>query len=472
MGTLLQMSEKERARLKAVALVLDGSLSVVEAARRLGISERQMRRSVGRYRCEQDAGLLHRGRGRSSGRATHPAIKAWALELYQARYGDYPPTHASQAMAVDAEAAVSVHPETLRLWLVEAKLWEQRKPKQKHRTWRKRKARFGELVQLDGSFHHWFEDRGPVRCQMTMVDDATGITLSLFAEQETTRAAMDLLEAWILMYGIPEALYVDRKTVYLTDREKISSEQLSGTPPRTQFGRACHKLGIRIIAAHSPQAKGRVERKHGVMQERQIRDMRQAGICDIGSANAFLSGGWLHGFNEMFARPAADLRDAHCPVPRGLNLHTVFCEEDERTVGADWTVRWLNRRFQIVKQPNLPPARAQIRVQLWRDGSVHCFDKSRELKAKEIDPAPSSARAVRPELTGPVAGTARPTEDHSWRTGRFLPIDTISQIQQREALASDYMCDTVVAGITVGAASPSPFPPAHMCKADAPCPGS
>lgn len=442
MVATMAMSKKERERLQVVPQVVSGERTLRSAASCLGLSTRQVRRVVQRYLSEGDAGLVHRSRGRASGRALPLEIKRLALEVYAARYGDYPPTHASEAMARDPVSAVCVHPETLRLWLKEAGLWRSRVSRRRHRTWRARKARFGELVQLDGSQHAWFEGRAPVCYQMTLVDDATGETLTLFAEQETTAAAMAALEAWIRRYGIPRALYLDRKSVYVTDREPTQEEQLSGQPALTQFGRACRQLGIQLIEAHSPQAKGRVERRHGDLQERQVRDMRQAGIADIASANAFLPA-WLEAFNRKYARAPRDPRDAHRPLHTDLDLRKVFCHQETRRVGNDWTIRFRNRRFQILRQPNLPPAGRSVQVQEWRDHSIHVCFRDRELLIREVplDPPPKSTRPRKsPQVRAPQA------EDHSWRTGRYLPIDTQTVLAQREDLAQTYLPTQTVAG--------------------------
>ena len=237
---------------------------------------------------EGDKGLIHRNRGRPSNRRKAPEVKEMALALYREQYWDFGPTLAAEKLV--ERDGYEVNHETLRRWLLAAGLWKRQRNRPKHRQWRERKAHFGELVQMDGSHHRWFSGQEDKDCLMDMVDDATGRTLALMSEEETTVAAMRVLWAWVEKYGIPKALYVDWKNVYVTQREPTLEEQLSGELPLTQFGRACKKLGIEILPANSPQAKGRVERKHGVYQDRWVKELRLAGIRDIEGANQSLLG--------------------------------------------------------------------------------------------------------------------------------------------------------------------------------------
>jgi hypothetical protein len=255
---------------------------------------------------------------------------------------------------------------------------------------------------------------------MDMVDNATGITLALMSREETTKAAMEVLRAWIEKYGIPRALYVDRKTVYITDREPTLEEQLAGEEPLTQFGRACQKLGIEIVPASSPQAKGRVERKHGVYQDRLVKELRLAGIHDAPSANAFLTG-YVETLNGKFALEPCSPADFHHPVPQGLDLRNVFCLEETRVISNDWVVRYKTRFLQIVPQSNLPPARNKVIVQEHLDGSIHLLYRGKVIGFTEI-----KERLARPQAPIPQVSTSHPekahvpSQDHPWR--RFNPM--------------------------------------------------
>ena len=241
------MSIKEVQRLAVLERVVRGDMTIKSGSELMAVGYRHCRRLVSGYKESGVASLPHKLRGRPSNRQMDPEIRASAVEAYQKFYVGFGPTHATEHMAI--RQGISVHPETLRVWLIEVGLWKARKERRRHRKWRKRRDRIGELVQFDGSFHLWFEERGPKCCLMTMVDDATGRTYLLFTQDEGTISAMRVLEGWIELYGIPQALYADRLKVYVTDREPTIEEQLAGQEALTQFGRAFRKLGIRIIAA-------------------------------------------------------------------------------------------------------------------------------------------------------------------------------------------------------------------------------
>src|SRR5262249_19773733 len=211
-----------------------------------------------------------------------------------------------------SEDSVHVHHDTLRRWMLAAGLWSRARKRSPYRRRRERKAHFGELVQLDGSFHPWFARRGPQGCLLTMVDDATGRALGALGAQETIWAAVGVLRAWIERYGIPQALYTDWKNVYV--RPPTEEERVMQTEPLTQFGRMCAQLGIRIIPASSPQAKGRIERHHGTHQDRLVKKLRRPAIADLAAANAFLEAGYWTEHNTRFARPPASPDDFHVAI--------------------------------------------------------------------------------------------------------------------------------------------------------------
>jgi transposase len=412
-GGALAMSQKERSRLVMMTRVREKAMTIREASEVMGVSYRQGRRIYKRYREEGDRGLIHRNRGQPSNRRKPSELKGKVLALYREQYWDFGPTLAAEKLW--ERDGYEVDHETLRRWLLEAGLWKRHRKRAKHREWRERKAHFGELIQLDGSHHRWFEDRGDEECLMDMVDDATGKTLALLSEEETTRAAMKLLRAWVKKYGIPKALYVDWKNVYVTQREPTVEEQLAGELPLTQFGRACQKLDIEIITASSPQAKGRVERKHGVYQDRWVKELRLAGIKDIEEANQCLCG-FVESLNVKFAVEPRSSADFHRPVPQDMNLRTVFCREEPRTVGNDWVVRYKNRFFQIGLQSNLPPARRRVMVQEHLDGSIHMVYRDREVLFVEIKELPHKAsKTHQKQQAHGLRKKYVPPPDHPWR---------------------------------------------------------
>ena len=283
------MSGKELTRVEVLARVKTGTLSLKSAAVLLHVSYRQAKRLARRYRATGAKGLKHGNAGRQSNHARPAAERTRVLALIRAKYSGpvdvrFGPTLAAEHLA--SEDAVTVHHDTLRRWMLTAGLWSRARKRAPHRQRRERKAHFGELVQLDGSFHVWYEMRAPRGCLMNLVDDATGRTLARLGDEETIWAAADVLRRWIEAYGVPLALYTDWKNVYV--RVPNAEEQATGAVPLTQFGRMCASLGIQIIAASSPQAKGRVERHHGTHQDRLVKKLRRLGIADASAANAFL----------------------------------------------------------------------------------------------------------------------------------------------------------------------------------------
>jgi hypothetical protein len=413
----LLMSKKERHRSEVVSQVCRGQLTSRAGSEALKVSPRQFKRLLRRYKDSGDSGLVHKHRGHPSGRRTDETVKARVLDLYQSQYPDFGPTLASEKLL--ERDNVTVNHETLRLWLIEAGLWKSRRKKPQHLKWRERKGHFGEMLQLDGSDHHWFEDRGARCFLMNMVDDATGTTHSLMSHEETTVSAMVLLEQWIRLYGVPRALYVDLRNVYVTGREPTIAEQLAGEPALTQFGRACHKLNIRIIKAHSPQAKGRVERSNGVQQDRTIKELRLYGISDIPAANVFLPG-YLAKHNQKFAVLPRDPIDYHTPLDRALDLRTVFCLEEKRVVSNDYTISYNTRKLQILRQQNLPPVKSKIIVQEWQDGSLHLLWHGKDVAATDITDkiARPQAVAARPASAGgqaPVSQANSLSKGDAWK---------------------------------------------------------
>ncbi len=412
-GTL-SMSQKERERLRVLELVRSTGMKLTKGAELLRISYRQCKRIWRRYKEEGDAGLIHRARGRHSNRGKGEAFWEEVVRRYHERYPDFGPTLASEKLEEDG---YTVDHETLRRHLMREGLWAKQRKRKGYRSWRERKAHRGEMVQMDGSHHDWFEGRGDPAVLMDMVDDATSDAFGLFHKGERTMAAMETLWEYIEEYGIPQSLYVDWHRIFATDREPTIEEQLRGEMPLTQFGRAAEKLGIKIILASSPQAKGRVERKNGVFQDRLVKEMRLRGISTIEEGNALLRGGFLKELNERFAVEPKSGVDFHRPVPEGLDLRTVFCFEEERVVANDWTVRWKNRMFQITRGDTvLPPARRKVIVQEWLDGSIHIEYRGNEVQFKEIAARPHQEKQP-VKVSGEIT-CYKPPADHPWRQYR------------------------------------------------------
>jgi hypothetical protein len=413
-------------RAAVLARVAAGDLGVLESALLLGVGERQAKRLWAVYRDDGAAGLVHGNVGRRSNRAKPKKFRARVVRLYRRHYaGDahkheepFGPTLAAEHL--QSEHRVTVDAETLRRWLLAEGVWHRVRDAPTHRKRRERKAHFGELVQMDGSFESWLEDRAATSCLMDMVDDATSVAHLRFEAQETIWGAVRSLRGWIERYGIPVALYTDWKNVYV--RKPTEAERVEEVVPLTQFGRMCATLGIRIIAASSPQAKGRVERNNGTHQDRFVKKARRLGIRDYATANVYLEATYTPAHNARFAVAAASDADFHTPVPRGLDLDTVFRLEDTRTLTNDWVVRHDNRYVQVARHGRHdPPAQSTVPVCEYEDGHLDVRYRGQTVPWTEI-PAPRRSTVPAPAVAAdrplPLpAARRRPAAAHPWRRG-------------------------------------------------------
>jgi transposase len=433
------MSKQELERVGVMARVRSKQLLLVDASRLMCVSYRQAKRLWKRYRAEGAAGVKHRGAGRPSNRAHEQNFRRKVLQLVREKYGGaegerFGPTLAAEHLA--SEDGLHLAAETLRQWMLAVGLWSRERRRRPHRRRRERKGHFGELVQMDGSFHAWLEERGPEGCLIDMVDDATNTTWAQLGEEETIWAAADALRAWIERYGVPLALYVDWKNLY--KRAATAQERLRGEEPITQFGRMCAKLGIEIIAASSPQAKGRVERVHGTHQDRLVKKLRRKEISTHEGANVYLEREYLPEHNRRFARVAARPEDYHRRAPRAAELDRIFRLENERTVSDDWVVRCNNRFFQLQRHGrHYPPTQGKVLVCEGRHGQITIEYRGRALSCQEIPaPAKPSVRVVpqdahRGPKTVPRKPKGIPSSHHPWREA----FSRAEQKRQRELAA-------------------------------------
>lgn len=379
------MSRNERIRLDTLGRVKRGELTVVAAAAVMGLSLRQARRAWKRYKELGDAGLVHRLRGRGSNRKLDADLADRIVKRHQERYYDFGPTHACQKLAEDGYDLCA---NTLRSLLKARHLWQPRRRRGKHRRRRERRGCFGELVQMDGSHHDWFGGRCGQCLLMVMIDDATSRSYARFYSVENLEAAFDVFGSWVRKYGLPRALYVDRHAIYRDEDH----------PDRpTQFGRAMKELGVELILAHSPQAKGRVENRNGTFQRRLIPEMRLRGIDSMEQANAFLENRYLDEANGQFAVCPRQDQDMHRGTSAEVVLAEVLCRQEQRTVGLDWCVRWRNRWLQIDRcheGMNLP--RRRVLVKALPDGSLILEYKDQRLKYKELASRPKVRKPKKP----------------------------------------------------------------------------
>lgn len=391
MQKTLTMSTKERERLKIIHRLETGTLTHSEAADLMNISERHIYRIMRRYLTSGDEGLVHQLRGRTSNRGYPLDLRERIIALYRKKYSDYGPTLFSER--VYDELDIHLNDETIRKWLLSEGLWKPTRKGRKHRKKRPRRDAIGALIQLDGSHHKWFEDRGPACCLVVFIDDASGRVFLCFTPSENTQDLLSSLRLYIERYGIPKAIYNDYGSVFYASDNKD-----------TDFTRALKTLNIEPIFARSPQAKGRVERSNRTHQDRLIKALRRQNISTIEEANRYLETIYIDEHNNRFAR-CDDLTDMH-RSSQGIDLDNIICFQTTRCVHNDYTIRLDNRPIQLLhSDAPLPPPRAYVTVRRWLDSSLHIFWKDNELKfiplKKEPKPKP---RIVRP-----------PAQNHPWR---------------------------------------------------------
>jgi hypothetical protein len=389
---IVMATQEELKRLHVIRKVLEGVIKQVRAAQVLSLSCRQIRRLAERVKGEGDRGIVHRLRGRPSNRRLEDGVKARAIRVYRERYKGFGPTLAVEKLLEGHRIQVS--DETLRKWLMESGDWKKRRKRRVHRQWRQRSERCGEMVQMDGSHHDWLEGRGPASVLMGYVDDATGRGFGRFYEYEGTVPAMDSFGCYIRRYGIPLKVYLDKHTTYKANGNPTLEEELAGIEPLSEFERALKELGVEVIHAHSPQAKGRVERFFGTLQDRLVKEMRLRGVQSIEEANLFLEEYWPE-FNRRFGVDPKEKEDLHRSVPRGLKLEDVLCIKAKRVLRNDYTVAYSRRLYQVEDSIRA----SAVMVYEGLDGSVRLKHKGRLLKIREIASRPLAERRepVRPK---------------------------------------------------------------------------
>ncbi len=384
--------------------VLSGEVTRQEAAVVLGLSERQVRRVLAAYRAAGPGGLVHGNRGRTPVQTLSEEVRAQIVALASGRYAGVNDTHLSELLARDEGLTVSRS--TIRRLRVEAggvRPRTRRAPK--HRSRRERMARAGMLVQIDGSQHRWLGAAVPACTLLAAIDDATGqVVGAVFREQEDAVGYLDLLLGLVTGVGCPRAVYHDKHGIFIRpaqERESLT-EQLAGQREPTQVGRALQQLGIRSVRAHSPQAKGRVERLFGTLQDRLVVELRLAGIDALGAAQSFLPG-FLARFNARFGVPALSAEPAYRPLPPEQDPWQICCLCYQRTVANDGTIGFAGRRLQLHPLPRRASlARAVVAVREHLDGSLSVWHGDHRLITT---PAPDDAPLVRAR-GGPRPGAA------------------------------------------------------------------
>jgi len=382
---MVMASQEELRRLHVVRKVQEKLIKQVEAGEVLGLSSRQVRRIVKRVGKEGARGVIHRARGRCSNRAYPDRGKDRVVEVYREKYRGFGPTLAAEKL-LEGEG-IELSEETLRGWVLRSGDWRKRRRRRGHRQWRERKGHCGEIVQMDGSHHGWLEGRGPECVLMGYIDDATGRGFGRFYEYEGTVPAMDSFGRYIQRYGIPLKVYLDKHTTYKSNGQPTVEEELAGIEPLSEFERALKELGVEVIHAHSPQAKGRVERFLGTLQDRLVKEMRLRGIGSMEEANLFLEEYWSQ-FNRQFAVAPKEKEDFHRSVPRGLKLDEVLCIQVKRALRNDFTVAYNRRLYQV--EDSIQASKVMVYEGL--DGSIRLKHKGRTLRIREIASRPPAER--------------------------------------------------------------------------------
>lgn len=369
------MSKQELGRVQIMDRIAERRMTQVEAARMVGVSARHIGRLYRAYRRDGPGALVSKKRGRTSNRKLPDAVKTQVLDLVREHYHDFGPTLASEKLAEVHGVGVGV--ETLRLWMIEAELWipRCRRDRRSYQP-RERRACFGELIQIDGCKHLWFEDRGPACVLLVYVDDATGAIMELrFAESEATFDYFEATRRYLHRFGKPVAFYSDRHSIFRVN----AGDQATGGSGLSQFGRALADLNIDIICANSPQAKGRVERVHATLQDRLVKELRLAGVCEMGQGRAVLDAFRLD-YNRRFARRPRSERDAHRPVLDHEDLQEIFTLQTERRISKELLLNYKRAVYVIddtVDNRKLRGARA--RVCEYENGDVALLYNGRRL---------------------------------------------------------------------------------------------
>jgi hypothetical protein len=429
----IAMSQRERDLLKIMAPVLDGKRSQAEAARLAELSVRQVRRLQRKLQQGGDATLVHGLRGKPSNRRVAAARRQQILAAYRERFADFGPTFACEKLA---ELELLVSPDTLRRWLIAEGLWQRQRQRDPHRSRRPRRACFGELVQIDASIHDWLEGRGETLVLITMIDDATSRVLARFYHHATVATHLDLVWRWLKCHGRPVALYSDRHSIFEPhDKGRLLPDA------ETQFGRALRELDMGLIRAHRPQAKGRVERSFGTAQDRWVKELRLAQASTLDQANAVLER-LLPAHNRRFAKPAKDGSDAHRALGRSFNLAAILSLQEERVVANDYTIRFQNRLYQLLKPIYSGQRGGRVIIEQRLDGSLAIRFKGHYLKYQEVMPE------------APVGGsTPKPPEFSA------LAADAPVQKRDREPQAASQSPGVPPTGGRSGRTPAEPYPP-------------
>lgn len=395
MGEVVPMSRREIDRHHVIQSALEGRLNQNQASAMLRLSVRQVKRLCKKVRLYGPAGLVHKLRGRVSNHQLDPEVlERAACALQDPLWEGFKPTFAQQKL--EELHGIKLSDERVRQLMGQLELWQARRAREKHRQWRERRPSLGMLVQLDGSTHDWFEGRGPKCVLLIYIDDATSrILYGEFVDVEDTWTLLQSTKGYLKRWGRPGAFYVDKDSIYTTNKKATVEEQFREEQPMTQFTRAMSQLGVDVITADSPQAKGRVERGFHTHQDRLVKELRLAGISTLEEANAFLKS-YIDDHNARFAVIAARPGDMHRPLlSDAAELADILSIQTPRKVQRDFTVKYNNRYFQLGKNQGfrLRP-RAEVTVQLRLDGSLRLLFRGKRLDYRALPQRPQRVAAA------------------------------------------------------------------------------
>lgn len=441
MKETITLNQKEQARVRVLNLVLQGACPMRQAAELLGVSERQARRMKQRYKRDGPSAMAHGNRGRRPANAVPDAVRTRIEEAARTLYAGYNHSHIHESLTEEQGVVVS-RPTVARLLRSAGIHSPRRRRPRKHRSRRERMPQEGMLIQVDASHHDWLEGRGPRLVLLGGVDDATGaIVCARFGDREDAAGYLGMLRDSVREHGIPLAWYTDKHGAFhRNDKEPWTiAEQLAGKRAPTQVGGALEALGIELKVAHSPQAKGRVERCWRTLQDRLVKELRRAGACTREDANSVLAG-YLVRYRERFARPAADPALAYRPLPPALDLDAVCSFHYVRVVGNDNVVNLEERRVQLPPGPRgRSYARCKVDIEERLDGRLMVFYRGRVLAEQEApptlvikprrrtrgrelprDPKPSRVPAEVPDVDLPADLFVPLSSEHPWRRAPTL----------------------------------------------------
>jgi len=408
------MNQADRDRLVALKKAKKKLITQKEAAEELGITERQVRRLLSKLRELGDKTVIHGLRGQRSNRKIDEKVQQQAMEiLSQPVYRGFRPTLATEHL--NKQHKLEASRETVRHWMMAAKLWKPRRQRvEKVHVWRQRRSRYGELVQWDTSDHDWLEGRGPRLKLIAMIDDATSRYLARFVNSDSTEQNMAVLEQYLNQHGRPLAFYTDKASLFQTAVKTKRGEHREGKDQPemapTQIGRALRELGITWIAAHSAQAKGRVERSFGTAQDRLVKELRVAGANTLEQANAYLQQEFIPWWNATLTVTPASADNAHQPLAKQHDLAAILCRVETRRVHNDYTIHFASKVYQIDRKEIRAGLRgAKVRVEQRRDGSLALRFRDRYLLVSLCEPRPKLARPK------PVKqAVSRPRQPSNW----------------------------------------------------------